>query len=183
MNDFLPTNYEVPTKSGSYMRFTDGINRIRILGSAIVGWEGWKTQNDGSRKPIRKRMGESLSATDVDDEQIKHFWAMPVYNYQEEKIQILEITQKSIQKAIKALVADKDWGSPIHYDLVITKTGQKLDTEYQVQPKPAKPLTDGILRVYKDMEIHLEHLYEGKDPFESLGSSDDIADSAARAGL
>lgn len=165
--DFLPNNYELPQKAGNYMRFQDGANRFRILASPIIGWEGWKIQPDGSNKPVRKRMNETISVNEVDDQdRVKHFWAMPVYNYNEDKIQILEITQKGIQKSIKALVADEDWGSPLNYDLVITKTGQKLETEYQVQPKPAKKLDEGILVAFRDMNIKLEALFDGADPFE-----------------
>ena len=164
--NFLPEGYDVPNKAGNYMRFEDGANRFRILASPIVGWEAWETGNDGSRKPIRRRMSDLFKASEVEEpENIKHFWAMPVWNYKEERIQILEITQKSIQKSIKALAADEDWGSPFQYDIVVTKTGQKLDTKYNVQPKPAKKLDEGIAQLYMDMHINLEALYSGGDPF------------------
>lgn len=176
MSDFLPQDYQVPSKSGSYTKLTDGDNRIRILASPIIGWEGWKTQSDGTRKPVRKRMNETISVNEIDNEdRIKHFWAMPVYNYQTEQVEILNITQKGIQKAIQTLVADKDWGSPLNYDLVINKKGQKLETEYQVMPKPAKVLDEGIERAFRDMDIKLDALYEGGDPFKK----DDFADQAA----
>lgn len=169
--EFLPEGYEIPNKAGSYMKFVDGENRIRILGSAIIGWEYWKTAPDGTRKPVRVHMKDPINTDELEDEEkVKHFWAMPVYNYKEEKIQILEITQKGIQKSIKALAKDKDWGSPIGYDLVITKTGQKLETEYQVQPKPAKELEKGIVEAYKGMFINLDALYLGEDPFEKVES-------------
>lgn len=177
MNNFLPTDYEVPDKAGNYMKLQDGANRIRILGSAIVGWEGWKTQKDGSKKPVRKRLSEQFPMSEVDDEdRVKHFWAFPVWNYQEERVQILELTQKSIQKAIKALVADEDWGTPTGYDLVITRSGQKLETEYQVQPKPAKELDKEITKQYNEMNINLEALFENGDPFESTNEKVDVDD-------
>ena len=148
------------------MRFVDGENKFRILGNPIMGWEGWKEQPDGSNKPVRKRMDESISVDEVDDEsRIKHFWAMPVYNYQEEKIQILEITQKGILKSIRALEKSKDWGSPLNYDILVTKSGQKLETEYQVTPIPPKPLSKALLEDYKEMDINLEALFDGDDPF------------------
>ena len=176
---FLPPEYEVPSKAGSYSKFEDGDNRFRFLASPIIGWVGWKTQPDGGRKPVRKHMNETISVNEVDNEdQIKHFWAMPVYNYRTDQIEILEITQKGIQKAIKSLVNDSDWGSPINYDIVINKKGQKLETEYQVMPKPAKQLDPGIKQAFEDMFINLNALYEGKDPFK-----EDLADDAVKAGL
>src|SRR3990167_6890806 len=102
MEDF--ENIDIPVKSGSYMKFNQPENVFRILSKPITGWEGWKTSNDGTRKHVRKRIGENIPMNEIDDEeQVKYFWAMVVWNYQEEQIQILEITQKSIQKAIKAL--------------------------------------------------------------------------------
>ena len=92
---------------------------------------------------------------------------MPVYNYQEEKIQILEITQKGIQKGIRALSRDIDWGSPLNYDLVVTREGKELNTKYQVNPKPAKNLDKGIQKLFEDMHIDLTALYRNDDPFKS----------------
>ena len=166
MSNFLPDKYEIPQKSDNYMRFQDGENKFRILSSPIIGWEGWKTQSDGSHKPIRVPMDGKLVMDDIDDEeQIKHFWAMPVFNYKEEKIQILKITQKGIQKSLKALAKSADWGSPLEYDILVTKSGQKLETEYQVNPVPPKPLDKALEQLYKDTPINLEALYTGGDPF------------------
>lgn len=168
------------------MKFQDGENRFRILASPILGYEWWETQKDGSRKPVRVNMTTKIDLSTVEDpDQVKHFWAMPVWNYNEEKVQILEITQKSIQKVIRALARDMDWGSPINYDLVVTKTGQKLETEYTLQPKPAKKLDEGIVKLFQDMKINLDALYKGEDPFNSTPSysSEDIANDAVSAGL
>src|SRR3990167_2497267 len=128
MNDFLPEKYEVPQKSGNYMKFTEGVNRFRILTSPILGWETWQIMNDGTRKPVRKPMDQPFSVDEVeegDPTKIKHFWAMVVYNYEEEKIQILQITQKGVQKSLRALAKDEDWGSPLGYDIVVTREGKE----------------------------------------------------------
>lgn len=155
------------------MKLQQGANRIRILGSAVVGYEGWK-----DNKPVRKRMNEAIPMSEVDDvDRVKHFWAFPVWNYEAEQVQILEITQKGIQKAIKALVADSDWGDPKNYDLVITRSGEKLDTEYSVQPKPTKKLDEAIEQIYNDTPINLEALFTNGDPFAEVEvKSEDIPD-------
>jgi hypothetical protein len=91
---------------------------------------------------------------------------MVVYNYANKKIQILEITQKGIQKTLRALAKDEDWGSPIQkYDIVVTRTGDGMETKYEVLPKPATKLTEGIVEAYEGMEIRLEALFENKDPY------------------
>lgn len=175
MNDFFDDkNYSVPQKPSGYMKFTPGENRIRILGTfsegtAIKGYEYWVTGNDGSRKPIRKRETEKIITADLEEgeDSVKYFWSLPVYNYNLGVVQILEITQISIQKAITALAKDSDWGSPTGYDILITQTGQKLETRYTVQPKPAKPVTEEILKAYNEKNINIQALFDGGDPFKS----------------
>lgn len=165
-NDFLPEKYEVPSSSDRYMKFVKGENRFRILCSPILGYEWWN-EEDGKRMPIRVRMGEGIPTNLVDDpDSIKHFWAMVVWNYQTEKVQILEVTQKGIQKTLRALAKDEDWGSPVMtYDVVVTRNGDGMETKYEVLPKPAKALDKAIVQLYKDTPINLEALFDSKDPF------------------
>lgn len=174
MSDFLPDDYEVPQKPGNYMKFKDGENRFRILAKPIFGYEWWEEDGE-TRKPVRVRMEEKI-ATTPESEKAKHFWAMPVYNYNQEAIQILEITQATVQKAIKALAKDSDWGSPLGYDLVVTRSGKELNTEYQVQPKPAKELDKAVKAKFNDITINLEALFAGEDPFASEVNVDDVPD-------
>lgn len=163
---FLPSDYEVPSTKGNYMKFQEGENRFRILCSPVMGWVSWEESKDGTKKPLRRIMNEPFNLNEVEyPEKIKHFWAMIVWNYIEEKIQILEIRQKGIQKSIKALAADEDWGSPLNYDLVITREGKELDTTYTVNPKPAKPLDKKIAKLYQETYCKLPALFYGEDPF------------------
>lgn len=168
---------DIPTKGGSYMKFNQPENVFRILSKPIVGWEGWKTSPDGTKKPVRKRVDESIPMNEVDSEdEVKYFWAMPVYNYQSEQIEILEITQKSIQKAIKGLANDKDFGSPLDYDIKVSKTGEGKDTRYTVIGKPPKKLDEGVAQAFKDTPINLEALFTNGDPFKTEINMDDIPD-------
>lgn len=177
MNSFLPKSYEVPSSSDKYMKFKADENRFRILASPIVGWLWWVETGEG-RKPMRVHMNGKVPVEFA--ESTKHFWAMPVWNYAVEKVQILEITQSGIQRTIKSLSADEDWGSPVEYDLVVKRTGDGMETKYQVTPKPKKVLDSGIVQLYTDMHINLDALYEGKDPFAEQpyqqAESEDVAD-------
>jgi hypothetical protein len=169
---FLPQGYEVPQAGGNYYKFVKGENRFRIMGSPILGYEYWE-EEDGKRKPIRSRMDAPIDVTHVDDPStIKHFWAMVVYNYEEKKLQIMEITQKTIQRSLRSLSSDPDWGSPVQkYDIVVKRSGDGLETEYEVMPKPATPMDPGIVQLYHDTEINLDALYDGADPFAPKDSA------------
>ncbi len=170
-DSFLPEDYKVPTEE-KYMKLKIGDNRFRILSSPIVGYIFWIEEKDDkgklTRKPVRLRMNELQSRAKESPrrDEIKHFWAMVVYNYDSENISILEITQRSIQNTIKSLQSDPDWGSPKKYDLLITRTGEGLDTHYTVTPKPSSKIDDKITEKYNSMHINLEALFEGGDPYE-----------------
>jgi len=172
--DFLPKGYTIPSTS-KYMKFQDGTNVFRILDNPILGMEYWKTKEDGSgRLPVRKEMGVkiSLSELEIDPksgklESPKHFWAMPVYNYQEKQIQILEITQLTLIKALTAYINNPKWGNPIEYDISITKSGSGIATEYQIDHDPKEAIDPEILKEFKETPINLNALFDGKDPFNT----------------
>lgn len=167
-NDFLPEGYEVQKSGGNYMKFKGGENKIRILSKPIIGWLDWQ-----DKKPLRFRMKDKPSKPVDPAKAIKHFWAMVVWNYNESQVQILEITQSSIQTAIKSLSADADWGNPFEYDIKINKTGEKMETNYTINPVPHKKLSNEIKVAYESKPINLEALYEGADPFDVKGLSND----------
>jgi hypothetical protein len=183
-NNFLPNDYSVPVSGASkYMRFEDGENRFRVLSSAIVGWEYW-TEEDGKRHPVRVRNESDLpnevkNATESES-RAKHFWAFVVYNVKAKDVQILEITQKSIMASVTALVQSDDWGDPKEYDILVNRSGEKLETTYSVVPTPKKPLDEGVMQFYKDLHINLEALYDGSDPFESQISDQEMDEIAKK---
>ena len=158
----LYADAKIPAGSSNYMKFNKPEQTFRILDEPIMGTEGW-----ANKKPIRKRIGEAMSVTEVDDpSEIKYFWAMPVYDYEDKQVKILEITQKSILKAIQSYAKDEDYGDPTGYDIKVTGTGEGLERRYLVTPKPPKKIDPAIIQLYKDMEINLEALFDGDDPFK-----------------
>jgi hypothetical protein len=172
MNDFLPKGYETPESEQRFMELAEGTNTFRILSSAIVGYEWWEDAGNGDRVPRRVRTAEEVpaevrNATQSRDK-AKHFWAFPVFNYQTNTIQVLELKQQTILRAIEAFVKNPKWGNPQGYDLTIekVKTGSRdWDVEYNVIPEPPSPLDEGIADLAKHVPVRLEALYAGQDPF------------------
>jgi len=170
---FLPTGYEVPTTS-NYMKFEEGENRFRVLGSPILGTEYWITKEDKKRAPKRLRMGIPVPQGEIEinpqtgeDDIPKHFWAMPVWNYAAKRIQILELTQSTIMKALRAYAANTKWGNPRDYDVIVTREKVGGKTQYSVMPDPKEEVGQEILEAYEKVHINLEALYDGADPFAS----------------
>src|SRR3990167_2889813 len=162
---WLPTDYEAPKGNSNYLRVEKGENRFRILSSPIIGWEDWDNKN-----PLRFRMNEKPEKSIDPKKPIKHFWAFIVFNYFKNEIQIMEITQKSIQSSIETLAKYKDWGNPFGFDIKILREGDGMDTEYTVNPVPHKPVTEEVLAAFRLKPCFLDALYNGEDPFDMVKS-------------
>lgn len=156
------------------MKLKDGDNNFRVLSQAIVGWMYWNNDN----KPVRLREEPRNLPSDIRMgkdgklERVKHFWAFVVYNLDKRAIEILEITQGSIQEGIMALVNHPKWGSPSKYDITINRTGNGLDTSYQVMPSPASDLPENAMSEMRTPTISLEVLFSGGNPFTEKSIDD-----------
>jgi hypothetical protein len=162
-NSFMPAGYEIPQGESNYLKFQQGENKFRILSQPVIGWLDWD-----DKKPLRFPISQKPKPI-IAEKAVKHFWAMIVWNYNKSAIQILEITQGGIQKSVKALADDAEWGNPFGYDIKVTKTGEKMDTEYKVNPSPHKPVSAEILKAYKEKPCYLGALFQGADPFIDHG--------------
>ena len=158
---FLPIGYEVPKSSSSYTKLEQGKTKIRILSDSIVGTLVW---NGG--KPHRFAQDQKVDVKpDKPTDKPRHFWAFVVWNYETNKVEILEVTQKGIQESIMSYFQEPDYGDPKKYDLTITRSGESLDTKYQVIAGIPKKLEPEIEKAYKDTPINLQALFTGEDPF------------------
>jgi hypothetical protein len=168
MNNFLPEGYEVPkSSSGGYMKFKQGANKFRILSAPVLGYEYWTE----AKKPVRAKERWTVIPVDADISgkngwNPKHFWAFSVWNFDTKQVEILEITQTTIQTAMEELIHSDDWGDPLGYSITVNRKGEGLETEYSVVPSPAKPTPDKILEAYKEKSINLEALFTGGNPFD-----------------
>ena len=171
-NTFLPAGEKAP--EGNYMRFKEGENTFRVLSSAVIGYEYWNKDN----KPVRLKKQPTSTPADIriDGDKpisIKYFWAFVVYNYKAEKKQILEITQSSLQNAIRALCENAKWGDPKGYDITVGRAGSGLETEYTLMPSPHSAFPVDLIGVEN---INLEALFSGNDPFSGKVAGKDEID-------
>ena len=159
MEDFLPKDYKSP--EGAYYKLKDGANTFRILSKAVTGYEYWNTEN----KPIRSKTPFTLPLVNpkLDNQgkvqAPKHFWAFVILAEGASTPQIMQLTQKSIQSSIKALVDNPKWGNPTGYDITIDRSGSNLTTEYSVMPNPHSECPTMDIS-----GINLDALFEGGDP-------------------
>lgn len=174
---FLPEGYKIPVTQTQFCKLQDGENKFRILSEARVGYEYWKG-DDNNREVVRVKTEKEVPSEHLHSvdgrKRARQFWAFIIYNYNINAVQLLVITQKTIQKAIVSLVEDKDWGDPKDYDLMINKSGQELETEYNVQPKPKTELSDDIKKIIEQTKFNIDGIYENKVFEEGVVEIDDI---------
>ena len=189
---FLPNDYKEPVTS-NYMKLELGDNTVRILGSfqdgsACMGMEYWK-QNGDKKKPVRYEKGLPVPLNDLEEyddygnlKMPSFFWALPVYNVGAEKVQILQITQKSIRQGIETLTNNPKWGDPKEYNIVITKTKEGGKTSYSVISEPKEKLDAEVFKQYKALNINWTEFMKSEDPFKKVEvSSEQIAQEAEKA--
>lgn len=164
----IPKDLKIPRSSGQFAKLQDGANKYRFLSNIIYGWEGWK-----DNKPFRHE-GEvcNIKPEQVDLNQsgrpnINYFWAAVVWSYAEKRIQVLELTQKTIMSPLYDLEQNEDWGDLKGYDITINKKKEGDKTTYNVAPSPHKELPDEIKQAYEETDVKLEKLFEGEYPMDS----------------
>ena len=170
-NPFLPDDYKPPTNEGKYLKFKEPETKFRFLDSPIRGWLGWK-----DKKPIRRLSLGDFEEKDVDNGdllKVRHFWAAPVWGYILKRVQVLEITQATIQRTIWNLARDEDWGTPLDYDIVVSSSapGSK-ETEYTVLPRPKRErgvMIDEAWEQALQAGFDIGRLWTGGDPFAETG--------------
>jgi len=103
---------------------------------------------------------------------INYFWAMTVWNYKENKVQVLTITQKTIMGALVQLEENtEDFGDLKNYDIIINKSKVGDKTSYTVQGTPSKPLTEEIKTAFEESKVDLSKLFDGKYP---MGDEEEV---------
>jgi len=165
-----------------YMKFKIGDNRFRILEPVVIGFEYWETIA-GLKKPKRVfaevRDGRFVPEKPITTEHVlkekdmpKLFNAFVVWNYQTQRVELLEITQKKIIRAIMAYDKSPDWGDPAKYDLNVIRSGTDFDnTTYEIQAIPPKPLAKEIQDIVDRSPINMDAWMAGDNPFNDISSN------------
>lgn len=198
----LPKSYDQEAASGStnaglFIKLNPGENKFRILGLRLM-YQTWSA--DG--KPIRYRAIASgkmqkpkalpfngRAESKFGPEKWKHVWYCLVWSYADQELKVLEIPQSTVQKQLTNLDADDDWGDLSNYDVKIVRTGEKMETEYNVIGIPPKPINKTIKEALETASINMDAIVYNcypDDPewhdkaLEKLLSAIELASAEAR---
>lgn len=184
--NFLPDNYKEPEAPSLYFqKIPEGETRIRILDKAQLGWQGWKDSDDPDKKGIPVRIqddnpiGYPVDAFENTIRDIKFIWALPIYNYSANCVQLWAISQKTIRDRLNELNRKASWGDPVNYDIIIDRTGTEMsNTVYSLTPEPKEELSAdkwADYLVWKD-KFDMEKWWEGQDPIKKDDSDNSKED-------
>ena len=149
------------SSESSYMKFEKGENRFRLLNTPTLGYIYWEGNN-----PIK--IAKASEAADGAEPKV--FWSCVVWN--NGRPRILEITQSTVQKALKAYDENKDWGNLTQYDVIVKKDGEGMETAYTVMACPHAPMSKEDKAVADDFL----KTYDPKAIFETKSQKDSDGD-------
>jgi len=134
---------------------------FRIISNPVEGWIDWV-----EKKPIRTPISDGEPEAADDENPPKKFIAVVIVDRADDTVKILELTQQSVIKGIKALAANPKWGKPFAYDLNVAKKGEGLQTRYTLTPSPKSALSKDIVKAAQSKPCNLERLFDGEDPWK-----------------
>ena len=177
------------TSSGGYLSLSKlpdgGAVRFALLADEpLEFYEAWGTDN-GTSKPFR--FEEEPTYEDIVAEMgefepregrggpgtadIKFCIAAPVYNFESGKVQVLQISQKSILKEFDKISQEEDYSEITNWDFSVNKTGTGLKTEYSLRPLPRKKGSqehvDAAWIEAKAEGFDINRLLTGGNPFKA----------------
>jgi len=131
----------------------DGQVRFAILANEpLCYYEVWGEDETGKGKPFRfaeeatadeieQEMGANYTRRCKDDgteEPQKFALAMPIYNFDVKRIQVLSMTQKGLQKELDEISQVEEYGDMTEWDFIMTKAATVSPDMYGLRPVPRK---------------------------------------------
>ncbi|REJ71131.1 MAG: hypothetical protein DWQ28_02700, partial [Proteobacteria bacterium] len=174
--------YLNPSKiqSGSSVRFA------LLSDQPLEFFECWGEAEDGSVKPfrfaedpsdadIKEEMGDAysrrLNREGTAPEGVKFAIAAPVYNFDTEAVQIMQLSQKSIIRELDGISQMEDYANLLEHDFVLGKEGNGLNTEYSLRPVPRKKGSNDTIQAAWSKSVddgfEIGRLLTGENPFKA----------------
>ena len=163
----------------------DGQVRFCILApEPLCYFEVWGEDETGKSKPFRfaheatadeieQEMGANYKRRIKDDgteEPQKLAMAMPVYNFDAKRVQVLSITQKGLQKELDEISQVEEYEDMSTWDFVMTKSATVSPDMYGLRPVPRKAATQPTIDSAWDEAVKngfdISRLLTGGHPFK-----------------
>lgn len=190
---FIPQKYSTAvsgtTNTGGYLnpsQFKGSSVRFALLSDEpLCFYEAWGEASDGSVRPFR--FAEDPSPDEVEQEMgpnyqrranrngtgiepVKFAIAVPVFNYELEKVQVLQLTQVSLQRELDQISQMEEYEDLLSVDFVLSVGKAVTPDMYSLRPVPRKAGSQKAIdaawnaAVTEGFDIH--RLLLGGNPFK-----------------
>lgn len=168
----LPQDYKLPAGNSGYSKIEDGENTFRILSDPLIGrkyrttkWaKEWKQSTS-----LLVQDEKDIPWEDVIDgeygKQCKYTWIMVVRDYKKGGVSILEISTKKVLWQLLKQRKAKWFSDPTTYDITITKTWAKLQTNYDFTVSAPEPVTAEMKQALLENPIDLTKMLSWDNPY------------------
>jgi hypothetical protein len=177
-----------PKTGGAYLtpsKIADGGSvRFALLSEEpLEFYETWGQDASGSLKPFRfpqeptaeevvLELGSYEPRTrDNGSLDVKFCIALPVYHYEDAKVKVLQLSQKSIISELDQIAQQEDFEDLLAWDFTLGRTGSKLTTAYTLRPVPRKAASQKAIEAAwtdtKASGFDISRLLVGGDPFKA----------------
>jgi hypothetical protein len=182
-NDFTP---DAGSSSYTLQNLESGESfKLRVMTEILTGYSLW-SEEDGKPVLIRAEHKEEIDPSKASVNKLsgkknkrKQFIACIVYNYDVQRFEVFETDKASIIKKLWSLDQDPDLGDLRQYDIKLKKTGQGMDTRYDVLSLGKAKIDKEIAKKFDELEFNLSALYDGGNPLDIDTAK--IADEVAEA--
>lgn len=191
---FIPKEYGDSLKSGGgrndYLTPSkvkaDGQVRFCILSQEpLCYFEVWGEDETGKGKPFR--FAQEASASEIEEEMGANYkrrckddgteepqkfaLAMPVYNFDAKRVQVLSLTQKGLQKELDEISQVEEYEDMASWDFVMTKSATVSPDMYGLRPVPRKKDSQAAIDAAWDKAVKegfdISRLLTGGHPFKA----------------
>nr|BAR39143.1 hypothetical protein [uncultured Mediterranean phage uvMED] len=149
-------------------------------------FECWGESSEGGVKPFR--FSDDPSPEDIEEEmgpeferrtnregtapeKVKFAIAVPVYNYEASSVQIMQLSQKSLQNELDDISQMEDYANMLEWDFVMGKEGNGLETRYSLRTAPRKKGSQATIEAAwteaRAAGFDIGRLLTGENPFKA----------------
>ena len=175
-NDYLIPN---KVKANGQVRFAILANEplcyFEVWGEDETGKpRPFRFAGEASAEEIKEEMGANYTRRVKDDgteEPQKFAIAMPIYNFDINRVQVLTMTQKGLQKELDEISQVEEYADMTEWDFIMTKAATNSPDMYGLRPVPRKKDTqeavDGAWDEAKKNGFDISRLLTGGHPFKA----------------
>lgn len=141
--------------------------RIRFVGEGTTGWVGWTEDKKPHRLKLKPSESDYHPKIKRDEgEPYRYFIAGVAYVEKEDTFKVVEITQKTLIKALTKFIQMEDYGDPTGYTLELEKEGSGKESKYTLVALPPKAMSKALAARAEEViaSMDMSELFRDGDP-------------------